>query len=105
MAFLKIHCDVCGGAWEVYLRDRWSDTKTRQCPHCQSKIDPELWDSKVIPALVSVQDANVSLMKNHAEYHRPLFSFDVEADHLYRNRTPESKLEKMFNDFDDFLNT
>ena len=104
MAFLKLYCDVCGGAWEVYLRDKWNDAKTRQCPHCQSKIDPELWDNKVIPALVAVHDANLALMKNHTDYYQPLFSFDVEADHLYKNREPADELEQWLQDFDDFLN-
>lgn len=40
----------------------------------------------VLPALGTVNDGNAELFKEHTGYHRPLFSFDVIADHLYQNR-------------------
>ena len=86
MAFLKIHCDVCGGDWEIYHRDNWKDDKARQCPHCFSKIPRDLWDREIIPALAAVNDANAELYKAHIGQHAPLFSFDIVADHLYKNR-------------------
>jgi len=86
MAYLKIHCDVCGGTWEIYHRDNWKDDKARQCPHCMSAIDRQTWHRFVLPALGAVKDANEELYKIHAGYHAPLFSFDVVADHLYQNR-------------------
>lgn len=83
MAYLRIHCDVCGGTWEVYHRDNWKDDKARQCPHCFAKIDRSVWEKEVLPAFGAVQDANAELFKEHTGYHRPLFTFDVIADHIY----------------------
>lgn len=86
MAYLLIHCDVCGGQWEIYHRDDWKDRRARQCPHCFSEIDPQTWSDQVLPAFGMVHDANTELYKDHAGSGRPLFSFDVIADHLYKNR-------------------
>jgi len=86
MAYLRIHCEVCGGTWEVYHRDDWKDHRARQCPHCFSKIDRSTWEREVVPAFNSVQDANAELFKDHTGQHVPLFTFDVIADHLYQNR-------------------
>ena len=86
MAYLRIHCDVCGGTWEVYDRDNWKDDKARQCPHCFAKIDRPLWERQVLPAFGAVHDANAELYKDHTGFHAPLFTFDVIADHLYQNR-------------------
>ena len=85
MAYLRIHCDVCGGTWEVYNRDDWKDDKARQCPHCFSKIDKGVWESEILPAFGAVQDANAELFKVHTGAHTPLFTFDVIADHIYAN--------------------
>lgn len=82
MAFLRIHCDVCGGTWEVYDRDRKND-KARQCPHCFSEIDAQTWARQIVPAFCAVSDANRELYKDSTGYHTPLFTFDVIADHIY----------------------
>lgn len=86
MAYLRIHCDVCGGTWEIYGRDDWNDDKARQCPHCYSKIGRSVWQSEVIPAFTAAEDANAELFKEHTGYHKPLFTFDIIADHIYQNR-------------------
>lgn len=88
MAYLRIHCDVCGGTWDVYHRDNWSDENARTCPHCFSKISRAVWEKNVIPAFCEAEDANAELFKEHTGYHRPLFTFDVIADHIYQNRQP-----------------
>lgn len=38
MAYLQIHCDYCGGKWDVYKRDIKNE-RARQCPHCFQEID------------------------------------------------------------------
>jgi hypothetical protein len=106
MAYLRIHCDVCGGTWEVYNRDR-NDDKARQCPHCFSKIDRQVWQKEVLPAFGAVNDANAELLKEHTGNHRPLFTFDVIADHLYQNRKTGGDtcpLAEHLQEVDDFIN-
>lgn len=107
MAFLRIHCDVCGGTWEVYHRDNWNDDKARQCPHCFSKIDRQTWQKEVLPAFGAVHDANAELFKEHTGRPAPLFTFDVIADHLYANRRTSGDvcpLAQHLQEFDDFIN-
>jgi len=87
MAYLRIHCDYCGGTWEIYHRDNWKDDKARQCPHCQSKIDAQTWQNQILPAFGAAHDANAELFKDHVGYHRPLFTFDVIADHIFTRRS------------------
>lgn len=82
---MRIHCEVCGGAWEVYRRDATSDA-ARKCPHCFSKIDRQTWKREVLPAFNAVHGANAELLRESTGRHRPLFTFDVIADHLYANR-------------------
>ncbi len=83
MAYMRIHCDYCGGAWEVYKRDNWKDSKAAECPHCFSKIDRQTWDNQIVPAFNMLDDANRELFKDHVGYHRPLFTVDVIADHIF----------------------
>lgn len=106
MAYLRIHCDVCGGTWEVYHRDNWNDDKARQCPHCFSKIDRQTWQKEVLPAFGAVNDANAELFKEHTGRHVPLFTFDVIADHLYANRKTGGDtcpLAERLQEFSDFI--
>ena len=110
MAYLRIHCDVCGGTWEVYHRDNWKDDKARQCPHCFSKIDRQTWEKQILPAFGAVQDANAELFKDSTGYHTPLFTFDVIADHIYTNHMDRERnrqscpLMDSLKDFEDFIN-
>lgn len=107
MAYMRIHCEVCGGTWEIYHRDNWNDDKARQCPHCFAKIDRQLWQKEVLPAFNAVHDANAELFKDSVGYHRPQFTFDVIADHLYQNRKTGGEncpLADALSNFEDFIN-
>lgn len=84
--YIRIHCETCGGTWEVYQRDNWNDDKARQCPHCFSKIDRQTWHDYILPAFGLSADANAELLKDHSGSYKPLFSVDLIADHLYTNR-------------------
>lgn len=109
MAYLRIHCDVCGGTWEIYDRDRGND-KARQCPHCFSEIDAQTWARQIVPAFCMVSDANRELYKDSTGQHTPLFTFDVIADHIYtdymdRERNRQScPLAERLQELDDFIN-
>ena len=83
MAYIKIHCDYCGGTWDVYKRDVAS-TNARQCPQCFQEIDAQSWKKEVVPAFCSVEDANAELYKDHCD-RKPLFYFDVIANHIFEN--------------------
>lgn len=84
MAFLRIHCSVCGGTWEIYARDSWNDDRARQCPHCFSEIDRSIWKREILPAFGAVSDANAALFNAHSGQHEPLFHFDVVENRLYQ---------------------
>lgn len=84
--YMRIHCDTCGGTWEVYQRDNWKDDKARACPHCFAEIDRQTWNDYVLPAFGLTADANAELFKDSTGYHKPRFSVDFVADHLYQNR-------------------
>lgn len=103
MAYLRIHCDVCGGTWEIYNRDDWDDDRARQCPHCFSKIDRQTWHKQIVPAFTAVNDANAELFKDHVGYHYPLFTFDVIADHIYKNRPAVGGRCPVYDDVRDIL--
>lgn len=83
MAYMKIHCGYCSDSWEIYHRDNWKDDSARTCPHCFQKIDRQTWDNQVLPAFAAVHDANAELFKDHTGYHKPLFTVDVVADHIF----------------------
>lgn len=84
MAYLRIHCDYCGGQWEVY-KHNIKDEYARQCPHCFQKIDRQTWEKQVIPAFNMSNDANAELYKDFCDCN-PLFYFDVIANHIYKNK-------------------
>ncbi len=86
MAYLRIHCEACGGVWEVYHRDNWNNDKARQCPHCFAEIDRQTWEKDVLSAFSAVHDANAELYKDHTGNDKPLFYFDVMADRPCQNR-------------------
>lgn len=41
MAYLRIHCNTCGGTWEIYHRGNWNDDKARQCPQRHGIVDAQ----------------------------------------------------------------
>lgn len=84
MAYLRIKCDYCGGKWEVYKQNIQGEN-ARICPHCFQKIDVQTWEKQVVPAFYMADDANGELYKDHCD-HKPLFSFDIIANHIYRNK-------------------
>ena len=84
--YMRIHCDACGGTWEVYQRDNWKDHHARTCPHCFAEIDAQTWEKFVLPAFGASADANAELFKDNVGRHKPRFSVDMIADHLYLNR-------------------
>ena len=86
MSYLRIHCEACGGVWEVYHRDNWNNDKARQCPHCFAEIDRKTREKEVLPAFGAVHDANAELHKDHTGYDKPLFYFDVMTDRPCQNR-------------------
>ena len=86
MAFMKIHCGYCNQSWEIYERN-WKEPRANCCPHCQQEIDRQTWERQVLPAFHSVADANRELFKDHVGYHRPLYTFDVVADHIFPERS------------------
>lgn len=98
MAYIRIHCDECGGAWEIYSRDDLHATTARQCPHCYSRISSEVWENSIIPAAMAAQDANTALIKDALGYRRPLFSVDLISNHLF-TKQPALKVKKKHNPY------
>lgn len=82
MAYMKIHCDYCGGTWEVYERD-FTNEVNKYCPHCAKGIHPDLWE-EVKKAFGSFIDTNCDLIKDSVGYHLPLFQVDFKADNLFK---------------------
>ena len=105
MAYLLIHCECCGGHWEVYGNTDYYDSEKRKCPHCGQRIQTQTWDKFIVPALGQVMDANTELAKDHTGMHTALFSVDVIADHLYANRHQQCKCElvEQLQAFEDFI--
>lgn len=87
MAYLRIHCGACGGAWEVYHKQREYDPSQR-CPHCDCKIDPRTWHTVIMPAYNSMKAANMALLDDHTQYHCPHFEVDFIADTMFQSAQP-----------------
>ena len=92
MAFIRIHCDNCGGSWEIYHRDNWNKDEARQCPHCYEEIDRQIWKKEIIPAFAAVEDANGELYKDSTGCRRPLFTVDFIADTYHRPKKEENAI-------------
>lgn len=90
MGYLRIHCDYCGGTWDVYGHSNFHDRAARTCPHCQQRIDGQTWERQIVPAFGGMMDANRELMKDHSGYHSPLFTVDYIADHYFPNDARET---------------
>lgn len=95
MGFLRIHCHNCGGYWEVYGRDNWTESRSRTCPHCHEKIDGQDWDKEVLPAFGAMMDANRELDMTHRGFNTPLFTVDYIDDHYF----PDAKKNAEINLF------
>ena len=67
------------------------------------KDRPQRMGKGVLPAFGAVNDANAELFKEHTGYHRPLFTFDVIADHLYQNQHEPCPLAERLQEFSDFI--
>ena len=85
MGILRIHCDSCGGQWEVYGSGDFHSRAARTCPHCGQRIDGQTWEKQILPAFGGMMDANRELLKDHSGYHAPLFTVDYVADHYFPN--------------------
>ena len=85
MGILRIHCDSCGGQWEVYGSGDFHARAARTCPHCGQRIDGQTWEKQILPAFGGMMDANRELLKDHSGYHAPLFTVDYVADHYFPN--------------------
>lgn len=86
MAYMRIHCENCGGTWEVYERDDYHSKNSATCPHCGKRIDYQTWEKQILPAFGMIADANRELFKDATGYHYPMFQFDVFTDNFYGNR-------------------
>ena len=84
MVLIRIHCDSCGGSWDVYSSLRDFD-QARQCPHCEHRIDGATWREKILPAFDAARLANLGLHSDHCEYHTAPFTVDFIADTIYTN--------------------
>lgn len=84
MPYLKIHCDYCGGTWDVYHKQREYDA-ARQCPHCDARIDGATWRGKILPAYNSMRAANMALLDDHVQNHCPRFEVDFVNDGTFQN--------------------
>ena len=89
MGHLKIHCDGCGSDWIVYHRDDWKDWKARTCPVCGKSIEPGTWEKSVLRAFGEMEDANLELSKDHAQYDGALFTVSYIPDVIFPNKDEE----------------
>lgn len=93
MGMLKIHCGYCGQTWEVYARSDYHRHAIRTCPHCDSKIDGQTWEKQILPAFLSMCDANRELVKDHTGYGQPMFTVDFIEDRIFPNAATEVQAE------------
>lgn len=82
MGMLRIHCDQCGGVWEVYGARDYTNDQNRICPHCGHKVEKQTWHGQVLTAFGAMMDANRELMKIRAD-HGPLFTVDYVEDSVF----------------------
>lgn len=82
MCVLRIHCNACGGSWELYHRDIYNKAH-RKCPHCGKEIDQQTYTDKILPAWSACIDANTVLYNDHLQHHRAIFTIDFIADHIF----------------------
>ena len=85
MGHLSIHCGGCGSDWIVYHRDDFKDWKARTCPVCGKTIDSQTWEKNVLRAFGEMEDANMELVKDHAQTHGTLFTVSYIPDVSFQN--------------------
>ena len=107
MGFLRIHCDYCGGTWDVYGGKDWKNANNRVCPHCHEKIDGQDWNNQILPAFGAMMDANRELIKTHTGYHTPLFTVDYIEDYYFpdANRATETAMFNLENRIEELHDT
>lgn len=91
MGYLHIHCDYCGGTWDIYGHSNFNEQAARTCPHCQQRIDGQTWKKQILPAFAAMMDCNRELYKDHTGYRKSLFTVDYIADHYFPNDARETK--------------
>lgn len=110
MGFLRIHCDYCGGTWDVYGHSNFSDKSARTCPHCKQKMDETTW-AKILPAYGAMAAFNKRLAFSHVEQRAPLFTVDYIEDYIYTNAQNaaisdlQSRIDELKSAFDMLLDT
>ena len=76
MGFLRIHCQECGGYWDLHEQDDYKHPKNKKCPHCGKGIDGQDFYNTVLPAFGAMLDASKELKKTSTGYNAPLFTVD-----------------------------
>ena len=95
MGYLHIHCDYCGGIWDIYGHINFNEQAARTCPQCQQRIDGQTWEKQILPAFAAMMDCNRELYKDHTGYRKSLFTVDYIADHYFPNDARESRIEEL----------
>ena len=85
MGFLKVRCEHCGAAWEVYAHQIHQE-QANQCPHCFSEIDRQTWDRQIVPAFGALDDANREIVKDYLGYGAQMFRVDYTATDFLEKR-------------------
>lgn len=81
MAFMRIHCGVCGRVWEVYNHGNWKADSARTCPGCFAEVDKTHWEQNILPVFGEMNDAERDMMKSE-----PIFSVDIISDRAKAER-------------------
>lgn len=105
MGHLQIHCDCCGSDWSVYHRDDWKDHKARTCPVCGKSIDSGTWERQVLRAFGEMEDANLELVKDNAQYHGTLFTVGYVPDVIFPNKAQTEELNQLREDISDLTDS
>lgn len=83
MSYLRIHCNNCGGNWEIYELT-YNKKFSNICPHCLKEIDKQLWN-QIYLAFQEVCEVNRELYKAYLGFpDTSLFSIEVLSDYEYR---------------------
>lgn len=94
MGMLRVKCLACGQSWEVYRHNKQYGA-ARTCPHCGERIDAKTWEENVLVAYDMMQEANLELMQDHVNYHKPIFQVEYWEDSLFPGYENEQILEQI----------